>query len=69
MIKVLGYEFKPMTETDRMGFAGAPTDTVIAETPDERVLLYSPSEETVSELWIDVEGVSHQRDWKCEVIL
>lgn len=48
LVKVLGYEFAPLTESDRMAFAGAEDDDLIAYADDNStVLIYCPSEKKV----------------------
>ncbi len=56
-MRLLGHEFRPMTERDFDGFAGADGDSFIVEL-DDTVLIWSPQTHTLTEITSDGE-----RDW------
>lgn len=62
-VVLLGLEFWPMTENDRLGLGGAPDDALICHDGDSVILVWSPSERQLSE--IDPETAT-ERVWKLE---
>lgn len=66
-VTVLGYKFRPMTKHDWEGFAGAEEGTLICNDPSDRVLLWHPGTEVLSEVMSDGERL-RQWDYKRTLI-
>ena len=65
---ILGLKFRPMTDSDRQGLAGASDTSLINDASDYAVLLYDPDTGTISELY-QSDGDTRQRDWTSEQVL
>lgn len=66
-MKVLGYEFREMTEVDYYGLAGAEPGSLVCYVDREdyeATLVYDPATKTLSEITYDAEGEGKQVDWK-----
>jgi hypothetical protein len=61
-MRVLGHKFRKMENRDYYGFAGAPADALICELED-RVLIYAPSTQEMSEIITDTCGTVHENVW------
>lgn len=58
-MRLLGHQFRPMTDHDRIGFAGAGPADLIAEAADGTTLIFDPERRTVQEILPDGKW----RDW------
>lgn len=71
IVKMFGYEFRPMNDMDWSTWAGAEEGTLIYHLRDERdtVLLWDPKNQTLSEYWTDKDENQHARDWTYQTVM